>query len=1311
MKKNLLRSILLIICFSYTALAQQWIKNLPAGKAKEDLTFYDYQNAFYSYWAPYNVENGWYYVNGVKKKAFGWKHFKRWEYAMLGEIDPATGMFPNKTAQKAYEEYLSSNPAPPTVQSANWSCLGTNSSDGGYSGIGRVSCIAFHPSNPSIYWVGVNAGGLWQTTDNGASWTCLTDNNAVLAVSDIIIPSDFSVSNTIYIATGDRDASDNNSIGVLKSTDGGATWNTTGLTFPISAGDLISRMLVDPNNNQVIIASTTNGVYKTTNGGTTWNTQLTSTYFIDIEYMPGNFNTLYGSTQYGEIYVSTNGGSSWTQAFTDGSAYRIELAVSPNQPSWVYAVAAGSDDGLYGVYKSTDNGASYSQVFSGTTTNMLGYEEDGSGSGGQGWYDLTIAASPSDANNVFIGGVNTWATTDGGNSWTIKNHWTGSQTTPAVHADKHFLKFHSNGTLFECNDGGVYLTTDNGTTWTDKTNGMVISQMYKLGVSATVANETITGLQDNGSKLLSGGTWYDVKGGDGMECLIDYTDVNVQYATYVNGQITRTLDRWQSDYTDIEPSGAGSGAWVTPYIIDPVNNQTLYAGYAEVWKTTDRGNNWTSISSINSSDKIRSMAISASNNQVLYVADLSIIWKTTDGGTNWTDITGTLPVSNGNITAIAVKHNDENTVWVTLGGYNANRVFETIDGGTTWTNISTGLPNIPTYSIVQNKQSTGNVHLYVGTEVGVYLKDGSNNWVAYNTNLPNVRIGELEIYYAANPEDSKLRAATYGRGLWESPTYNDAAPMTYVSSTTTQSNTNTVAPGTTNQQIIGVEIVNTGNISPLTVTAFTFNTTGSTSPVTDITNAKLFYTGSSSTFATGTQYGATSLAPSGSFIISGSQALNGGTNYFWLTYDVPASATMDNFLDAECTSFTMSGIKTPTITSPSGNRQIAISYCGGTASQCDEFVANVTFGTVNNTTTCTAGGYADYTSMSTTIAPGGTENITVTNGNTTYPQDQCGIWVDWNGNGDFTDDAAITVAGSPGVGPYTATLNCPIGTTPGSKRVRVRIHYNDETTAPCGAAAYGEVEDYKIEVLGTPVPPVAGVADSSDILCAGDSLTLTVSGYTGTLQWQQSANGTSGWANVTGGSGSTTSSYTTANLTTTTYYRVEVSQSGFSPVYTNVITITVNPIPTATASASGAVLTAGPSGASYQWVDCDNGNININGATNQAYTATANGSYAVAVTQSGCMDLSSCVSVTTIGIDELQNTAAFSVYPSPASDHITINTGANLLGKMYYITDESGRIVLSGRVSSANVGVRIHELAAGIYLVKIEGQVKKVVKK
>jgi photosystem II stability/assembly factor-like uncharacterized protein len=691
---------------------------------------------------------------------------------MEDQIDPSTGAFPEKSAMQVYNEYMQANGAQTlNGTKGTWTSLGPNSSTGGYHGIGRVNCVAFHPTDNNTYWIGAPAGGLWKTTDNGATWTCLTDDNNVLGVSSIIIPSDYATSNTIYIGTGDRDAWDNRSIGVLKSTDGGATWSTTGLSFSLASGNMVNKMIIDPNNNNVIIAATTNGVYKTTNGGTTWSTQLTSSVFIDLEYKPSNFNTLYGATKNGKIYVSTNSGSSWTQKLNTG--YRIELAVSPANANYVYAIISASNNGLQGIYKSTNSGSSFASVYS--SSNLMGWKSNGSDVGGQGYYDLSLAVSPTNISKVIMGGVNSHRSTNAGSSWSCSNCWTAYSgynmgNHPVVHADKHNLVYRSNGDLFECNDGGIYISTNDGATWTDKSNGLVISQMYKLSTSKTVANETITGLQDNGTKLLAGGVWSDVKGGDGMECLIDYTDVNTQYGTYTNGQIDRTTNHWVST-TDITPSAASSGAWVTPYIIHPTSHTTIYAGYSNVWKSTNKGTSWTQISTMSSSNKLRSMAIAPSNASVLYVADQTHIWKTTNGGTSWTNVTGSLPVSSSNITYIAIKSTSQTTAWVTMSGYNANCVFKTTNGGTSWTNISAGLPSIPAYSIVQDVTNTGTEALYVGTDLGVYYKEGTNNWAEYNTGIPKVRIGELEIYYNSNATNNRLRAATYGRGLWEVELY------------------------------------------------------------------------------------------------------------------------------------------------------------------------------------------------------------------------------------------------------------------------------------------------------------------------------------------------------------------------------------------------------------------------------------------------------------------------------------------------------------------------------------------------------------
>ena len=760
--------------------AQPWTKNLPAEKSSSSYTFFDYQKAFYTYWEPFNVKRGVYIdENGVEKKAAGWKQFKRWEYFWETRVDDQTGEFPNDDLNAIFkqEKLVSAFKSSGEM----WTSIGPSFSDGGYAGIGRVNSIAFNPSDSNMVWVGTASGGLWVTSDGGSTWSVLNDDMQALGVSDIVIPSDYETSQTIYLATGDRDAYDTRSIGLLKSLDGGANWESIDFDFTIDQGAIINRVLIDPVTNTTLIVVGNFGVYKSYNSKfkngqkLAWK-QISSLVFIDLKYKPGEFNTLYGATKTGGVFVSTDGGLNWTQTLTVEGGKRIELAVSPVESDWVYAVVANDISGLSGIYKSEDSGETFTMLFDGSVAgnNLLGWENgNDNDDGGQGWYDLTIAMSPTDTNRILVGGINTWMSVDGGVNWDMVNHWYGGFAASAVHADKHYLGFQpETGNLYEGNDGGIYKTLDFDT-WEDLSNGIVNSQIYRLGTSATKSAETIVGLQDNGTKLNNGDNWLDVKGGDGMECIIDYTNFNIQYGAYTNGQVSKTTDRWLTD-TNISSIIPGDleGAWVTPYIINPVDPFKLYIGYAEIWKTDNRGGTFSKISDFQGAN-LTSLAISPSDTSTIYASSNSKMFHTSDGGLNWTDITGNLLVGSGYIKYITVKNDDPNTVWRTMSGFSPNGVYESTNAGQNWINIADGLPEIPCSTIVQNKLNTSEVELYAGTDIGVYLKLGSEPWVFFSTGLPNVVVSELEIYYdSINPKESKLRAATYGRGLWETKVYD-----------------------------------------------------------------------------------------------------------------------------------------------------------------------------------------------------------------------------------------------------------------------------------------------------------------------------------------------------------------------------------------------------------------------------------------------------------------------------------------------------------------------------------------------------------
>lgn len=768
---------------------------IKSNRLNENSNFYEIRDAMERHWSSMGVVNGMTESNGMKRKTAGWKIFKRWEYYWEQRVNLQTGEFPKTNSVEEYNKYLQSHDGAFDGKDLfeNWSNMGSNYSNGGYAGLGRINCIAFHPTDANTFWVGSPSGGIWRTNNGGVNWTILNNNESVLGVSDIAIPGDFSTTNTIYIATGDRDggsmpslsggqANDNNSIGILKSTDGGATWNTTGFTYNVSDNRRVYRILVHPSNSSVLLISTSQGVFKSTDAGNSWVLKsISSSRFRDMQFKPDDPSIIYagrvpGSATY--VYKSTNTGESFSAvalptAVDYGS--QIRLAVTPADPNVVYVYC---EDGQ--VYKSTNAGASYFHVNTNTGVNMLGYYSDGQGFDSQASYDLCLACSPTNANIVFAGGITTWKSTDGGITWSNSNMWTSStfynfHNSPEVHADKHILAFQNGNVLFEGNDGGIYKTTDGGSAWTDLSNGLVISQIYRIGVSQTDHDIVLTGLQDNGSKKYQGAlnTWFDATGGDGMECIIDYNNAtSYMYATYVSGTIYRNSNGFTTQAkTTISaniPGGQPSGAWVTPYIMHPVNSAILFAGFDRVWKTTNRGDNWTSASQqLSPSEKLRSLAICASDPSTMYAADRTAMWKTTDGGaTNWTSVT--LPFSTDYLTYIKVKNSDPNTLWISFGGYTSgSKVYKSTDGGASWTNISAGLPNLPVMCIEYDKEYTDVDVLFAGTDVGVYLKDGNQDWAPFSTGLPNVVVTELEIAYGSGMWADRLRAGTYGRGLWE----------------------------------------------------------------------------------------------------------------------------------------------------------------------------------------------------------------------------------------------------------------------------------------------------------------------------------------------------------------------------------------------------------------------------------------------------------------------------------------------------------------------------------------------------------------
>ncbi|HMQ75272.1 MAG TPA: hypothetical protein PKE21_05905 [Flavobacteriales bacterium] len=723
----------------------------------------------------------------------GFNKFKRWEAYWEPRLLP-DGRFPSsEIVEKAWTDRCSMYVVGAKT-GADWTEVGpTSFVFAGFGGLGRVNCIAFHPMDPATFWAGTPGGGLWRTQDGGLSWATVNSDMPVLGVSDIAVdPTDPDV---LYIATGDAETalvvpSSTKSIGVWKSIDAGATWSPTGLQMALEDQRLIGRLIIHPANPQVLFAAASNGVWRTADAGATW-TNVLQGWFIDLEFKPDDPQVIHAANLSAngtaQVHRSTNGGSSWTQASSFTGVSRIALAVTPAMPDLVMAVSADvlGLGGLEGVYYSTDGGAGYVQAIDGTCiNNLLNRSFDASSCGGQGVFDLVAALDPLDPVRQWVGGINLWRSGNGGANWQLNSMWTidpqlNPNGTPFLHSDKHCLVFHPQypNVVLACSDGGVHLTNDQGLTWYDRSSGMGISQMYRVGLSASEPDRALCGLQDNGLKQVDGGLWTDHIPGDHMECIIDPLDADVQYSCALTGLLYRTVDNWSSrelvannipGFSDfLQQNGFGPGAWVTPLVMDPADPHVLLIGLNEVWRTGDQGSSWTPISGFNGGVPLRSLAMAPSNSAVIHAGTYSTLYSTTNGGLIWsaTSTTAISGVPGLAMTGVVVSAADASTLWAIFGGYTAGtKVFRSNDGGASWSNISGSLPNVPINCIVHVAGSNGAV--YIGTDLGVFrIDDGLMDWEAFDHGLPRVQVNDLEVSYSTG----ELYAATFGRGLWSSP--------------------------------------------------------------------------------------------------------------------------------------------------------------------------------------------------------------------------------------------------------------------------------------------------------------------------------------------------------------------------------------------------------------------------------------------------------------------------------------------------------------------------------------------------------------
>ncbi len=726
--------------------------------------------------------------------------WKRWEYfnktrlnenGELEDINAKTiaawEMVNNKygiAAQRSVNGVQSSS-------NAAWSFIGpfNNSYQNGFfRGLARTDKIVFHPTNPNIFFVCANNGGLWRTEDNGVTWVNLTRYFPIQSVSGVAV--DPNNPQRIFVLTGDGNgggAIQQNSCGIWFTTNGGSTWTQT--SFNRSRESLVLngfKLVMAPNNSNTLFAATASGLFRSTNAGNTWTLMFAGATLLtdgsrpvyDIEFDPSNASNVYVSA-WGRFYRSTDGGASFpaSEQTSIAGTNRIEIGVSASNNNYVYLICAPftGTSSFAGIYRSTTKGSQNSfGTARATTPNILSAASNGittATDGDQSNYDLAIAVNPTNAETVALGGKIVWRSTDGCSTLTNLTTFAEPNTDPVapsyyIHPDIHDLAYNPlNNKLYCCNDGGVYVSDNNGTAWVNITNGIHSTTFYHMSAASYDANKIMGGTQDNGMKYKKNtGDFLHVKGGDGFDCAFGNSSSSSIYAT--NNSIVVKYDNNGDEESVTTPANTTN---LFPVItVNPVDDEIVYfaSSSSGVFKSTNGGSSWSQVLALAIQQSICNCP---SNSNRIYVAGVNGIYRTDNAGTNWTAnlAANTGFTGSGRIADVNVCPANSNFVYAAIGGYTAGRkVMASNDAGATWINISGTLPaevNVNCVAIDNNNNA------YIGTDMGVYYKAASEaDWTPFFNELPRCPVTDLVINQAAG----KIRASTYGAGIWETNVYS-----------------------------------------------------------------------------------------------------------------------------------------------------------------------------------------------------------------------------------------------------------------------------------------------------------------------------------------------------------------------------------------------------------------------------------------------------------------------------------------------------------------------------------------------------------
>jgi photosystem II stability/assembly factor-like uncharacterized protein len=659
---------------------------------------------------------------------------------------------------------------------------------------GRINAIAVSPADARLVIAGSSTGGIWRSTDSGATFAPVSDNQVDLAVGSLAFARNKPA--IVYAGMGDSKLGYLGS-GVLKSTDAGLTWaRVSNITLP-SPGT-ISKIDVDPTNqNRVYVAQysrlaadkiTSSGLYVSSDGGVNWTKTLAGAA-RDLVINPSNPRILFGGLSRLDadndppmrVVRSSDAGMTWTVSF-NGDSYDVKkrqdcrVAISPANPQKVYAYYGGYiGDHLYAnLLASSDGGATWTDLGTqGFDTAQLGY-------------NTYLAADPNDAQTLYVGSRDVFRTTDSGATWanlTGGFSFNGSyyDYTPGAsraHPDHHALTFVPGraGEFYIGCDGGIYKSTNNGATFESLNRGLTLTQFTSIVIQPNDPTVSLGGTQDNGMqrRYAQNNAWYEVFSGDAGHIVVNPLDPNVVFFTYIRGNIFRYLGGGLYFDTQVAfTSSFGENddpprvAFYAPLVSNGVDGR-LYFGTWRLFINNDMGFTWVApageldlTEGVNDKgrDVLTAIGVARSDVEMIYTGSLQgRAMASTDGGATWIDVTGNLP--DRSITSIKVDPANPLVAYLTMSGFKAGHAFKTTDGGAAWRDITGNLPDVPANTVLIDPLDTQVI--YVGTDIGVFRSTGGADWQPLTGGMPPVVVTEL----AAHPS-GLIQAATYGRGAFE----------------------------------------------------------------------------------------------------------------------------------------------------------------------------------------------------------------------------------------------------------------------------------------------------------------------------------------------------------------------------------------------------------------------------------------------------------------------------------------------------------------------------------------------------------------